>query len=167
MDRAQEAQYAEFVQGRWRDLVRAAVFLGADVYEAEDLAQSTLVRCYSGWDRVIGADNRDAYVYRILLNTLRDARRSRWWRSRVDLDLDGVVEDHADAVAIADAVHGALAGLSKANREVVVLRYLVQLTEAQTAAVLGIPAGTVKSRLSRGLAALAGDPHLHAIREQS
>ncbi len=167
MDRVQEAQYAAFVQERWRDLVRTAVFLGADVHEAEDLAQSTLVRCYSGWDRVSRADNRDAYVFRILLNTLRDARRTRWWKSRVDLDLDGVVEDHGDAVAVADAVQCALAGLSNTHREVVVLRYLVQLNEAQTAAVLKIPVGTVKSRLSRGLAALAGDHHLQDVREQS
>lgn len=166
MDKAQEAAYADYVRARWRDLVRAAVFLGADLHEAEDLAQTTLVRCYTGWDRVSGADNRDGYVYRMLLNALRDVRRSRWWKSRVDLDLDGVVDDRAEAVAVADAVHRALSGLSKVNREVVVLRYFVQLTEAQTAAALGIPAGTVKSRLSRALATLAGDRHLQDIGEQ-
>lgn len=169
MDRAEEAAYADYVRGHWPDLVRAAVFLGADVHEAEDLAQTTLVRCYSGWDRVSGADNRDAYVYRMLLNALRDARRTRWWRSRVDVDPEGLVGiavgDRTDAVAVADAVHRALAGLSKVNREVVVLRYFVQLTEAQTAAALGVPAGTVKSRLSRALASLAGDRHLQDIGE--
>lgn len=167
MDRAQEAGYAAFVQVKWRDLVRAAVFLGADVHEAEDLAQQTLVRCYSGWERVEGADNRDAYVYRMLLNALRDARRSRWWRSRVDVDLEGVVADATDAVAMADAIHRALSGLSKVNREVVVLRYFVQLSEAQTAAALGIPPGTVKSRLSRALAALARDRNLQDIGERN
>jgi len=116
--------------------VRAAVFLGADLHDAEDLAQTTLVRCYSGWERVRGVDNRDAYVYRMLLNALRDTRRTRWWRSRVDVDLDGVVDDRVDALALADAVHRALSKLSKVNREVVVLRYFVQLTEAQTASVL-------------------------------
>lgn len=166
MDKAEEAAYAEYVRAHWRDLVRAAVFLGADVHEAEDLAQITLVRCYSGWDRVSGADNRDAYVYRMLLNALRDVRRSRWWRSRVDLDLQGVVDDRTEAVAVADAVSRALSGLSKVNREVVVLRYFVQLTEAQTATALGIPAGTVKSRLSRALASLARDRHLQDIGEQ-
>jgi RNA polymerase sigma-70 factor (sigma-E family) len=160
VDSAQEAAYAEFVRARWRDLVRAAVFLGADPHEAEDLAQTTLVRCYSGWERVIGADNRDAYVYRMLLNALRDVRRSRWWKARSDLELDVVVGDRTEAVAVADAVHRALSGLSKINREVVVLRYFVQLSEAQTAAALGIPAGTVKSRLSRALAILARDRHL-------
>lgn len=163
---AQEAAYADFVRSRWRDLVRAAVFLGASPHDAEDLAQMTLVRCYAGWDRVSGADSQDAYVYRMLLNALRDVRRSRWWKARVDLELDGVVGDRTEAVAIADAVERALSGLSKVNREVVVLRYFVQLTEAQTAAVLGVPAGTVKSRLSRALASLATDRHLLDIGKQ-
>ena len=153
-------EYAEYVTTHWRDLVRAAVFLGAAPHEAEDLAQTTLVRCYDKWERVSEADNRDAYVYRMLLNCLRDARRSRWWRSRVDHEPDGVVSDGSDAVAVADAVHRALAGLSKANRDVVVLRYFAQLTEAQTAEVLGVAPGTVKSRLSRSLARLAASNHL-------
>jgi RNA polymerase sigma-70 factor (sigma-E family) len=166
VDQAEEAAYADYVRAHWRDLVRAAVFLGADLHDAEDLAQTTLVRCYTGWDKVSGADNRDAYVYRMLLNALRDVRRSRWWKGRVDVDLDGVVGDRADAVVQADAVHQALAGLSKVNREVVVLRYFVQLTEGQAAAALGIAPGTVKSRLSRALAALAQDRHLQDIGEQ-
>jgi RNA polymerase sigma factor (sigma-70 family) len=64
------------------------------------------------------------------------------------------------ARSTADAVHRALETLSKPNRDVVVLRYFVQLTEAQTAAVLGIAPGTVKSRLSRALARLADNHHL-------
>jgi len=70
-------------------------------------------------------------------------------------------------VATADAVQRAMSRLSKVNREVVVLRYFVQLTEAQTAAALGIPAGTVKSRLSRALATLAADRHLQDIGDPS
>ena len=167
VDQAQEAAYADYVRTHWRDLVRAAVFLGADLHEAEDLAQITLVRCYTGWDRVSGADNRDAYIYRMLLNALRDVRRSRWWKSRAELDAGGVVEDRAEARAVADAVQRALSGLSKVNREVVVLRYFVGLTEAQSAAVLGVPVGTVKSRLSRALANLARDHHLQDIGEHS
>ena len=166
MDATSEASYAEFVRTRWRDLVRAAIFLGASSHEAEDLAQQTLVRCYSSWDRVTDATNRDAYVYRILLNQLRDARRTRWWRSRVDAEPDGKVDDASNRVVLTDAVHQALAGLSKPHREVVVLRYFVQLTEAQTAAALGINVGTVKSRLSRSLARLADSHHLSELSEE-
>jgi RNA polymerase sigma-70 factor (sigma-E family) len=160
-----EAAYARYATQQWGRLVRAAVFLGARPHEAEDLAQTTLVRCYAGWARVTNADNQDAYVYRMLLNCLRDQRRTRWWRARVDVPADVLaagepVDDTSEAVAIADAVHRALAGLTKPNRDVVVLRYFVQLSEAQTAAALGISAGTVKSRLSRSLARLAADRHL-------
>ena len=173
MDTAAESAYAEYVAGHWASLVRAAVFLGASAHEAEDLAQTTLVRCYARWERVSAAENRDAYVYRMLLNALRDARRSRWWSSRVDRDLEegpagreaaGTAgADTAEAVAVADAVHRAMATLTRAHREVVVLRYFVQLSEAQTAAVLGIPPGTVKSRLSRSLSRLAESSHLHDL----
>ncbi|MEJ7635044.1 SigE family RNA polymerase sigma factor [Aeromicrobium sp.] len=166
MDATAEAGFADFVRSRWRDLVRAAIFLGASPYEAEDLAQQTLVRCYASWERVTDATNRDAYVYRMLLNQLRDARRTRWWRGRVDAEPDGRIDDASNQVVIADAVHQALAGLTKPNRDVVVLRYFVQLTEAQTAAALGISVGTVKSRMSRSLDRLADSHHLIEMSEE-
>jgi RNA polymerase sigma factor (sigma-70 family) len=175
VDDENEVAYAAYVEQVWGSLVRAAVFLGAMPHEAEDLAQTTLVRCYTGWERVSAAENRDAYVYRMLLNCLRDTRRTGWWKRRADTDIDtamagrtataahqpvGSVADAAEAVAMADAVHRALDCLSKPNRDVVVLRYFVQLTEQQTAETLGIPPGTVKSRLSRSLAQLAANDHL-------
>jgi RNA polymerase sigma-70 factor (sigma-E family) len=166
VDATSEASYAEFVRSRWRDLVRAAIFLGASPHEAEDLAQQTLVRCYANWQRVTDATNRDAYVYRMLLNQLRDVRRTRWWRSRVDVEPDAKVDDESIRVVVADAVHQALDGLSKPQRDVVVLRYFVQLTEAQTATALGVPVGTVKSRLSRALAALSESHHLSEQSEE-
>lgn len=160
-----EAEYAAFAAERWPTLVRAAVFLGAPPHEAEDLAQATLLLCYRKWDRVRAADDRDGYVYRMLLNVLRSERRSAWWRHRSSTGIeDGLGDvarsDAVEAHAVADAVHRAMAALSKEQREVVVLRYFVQLSEAQTAAVLGIPPGTVKSRLSRSLARLSADHHL-------
>jgi len=170
VDPGNESDYADYVEQAWPSLVRAAVFLGARPDEAEDLAQTTLVRCYTGWDRVRSADNRDAYVYRMLLNCLRDSRRTRWWKDRRYDDPLALEQqdarrarsggDATERVAIADAVHRALGGLSKPNRDVVVLRYFVQLSEKQTAAVLGVPPGTVKSRLSRALAHLATNDHL-------
>lgn len=163
-----EAEYAAFAAERWPTLVRAAVFLGASPHEAEDLTQATLLLCYRKWERVRAADDRDGYVYRMLLNVLRSERRSAWWRHRSARGLedglgDVATADAGEAHAVADAVHRAMAALSKEQREVVVLRYFVQLSEAQTAAVLGIPAGTVKSRLSRSLARLSADHHLHDL----
>jgi len=105
-------------------------------------------------------DNRDAYVYRVLLNCHRDSRRRRWWGERPSDDPgERPTADSTEQIAIADAVERALGDLSQVNREVVVLRYYGQLGEQETADVLGIPPGTVKSRLSRALAQLAGNPH--------
>lgn len=161
-----EAEFAEYVRDSWGTLVRAAVFLGCSMSEAEDLAQTTLVRCYTAWDKVSGADNREAYVYRMLRNCLRDSRRRRWWGERPTEHLpDSASPDRTHQVDTADAVHRALDRLSRVNREVVVLRYFVQLTEQQTAEVLDVPTGTVKSRLSRALAQLAADHHLADLTE--
>lgn len=156
-----EAEFSDFVTERWSTLVRAAVFLGATPHEAEDVAQSTLLLCYSKWDLVAAADDREAYVFRMLVNVFRSERRKASWRLRSRWPLpDPAIPDGTDVAAVADAVHRAMGALNRTNREVVVLRYFVQLTEAQTASVLGVPAGTVKSRLSRSLAQLSASDHL-------
>lgn len=160
-----DGEFADYARDAWGSLVRAAVFLGCAPHEAEDIAQTTLVRCYTAWPKVAGADNRAAYVYRVLLNCLRDNRRRRWWAERPTADLpETPSSDALAAVDTADAVHRALSGLSQRNRDVVVLRYFAGLSEQQTAAALGIPPGTVKSRLSRALAQLAADDHLTDLR---
>lgn len=158
----QDANFAEFATGHWRTLVRSGVFLGCTEEEAHDLAQTTLLRCYIAWRKVERAENREAYVYRILLNCHRDNRRRRWWGEKptpVIPEVAGTL-DYSEQVATVDAVHRALADLSDASRQVVVLRHFAGLTEQETAEALGIPTGTVKSRLSRALAKLAANPHL-------
>lgn len=153
--------FETYAAARWSSLVRAAVFLGCSPEDAQDLAQQTLLRCHVAWRRVRRAEDPDAYTYRMLLNLLRDSRRRRWWGERPTGRVpDLTAEDRAEAVATRDAVDRALAGLTPDHREVVVLRYLADLSERQAAAVLGIPPGTVKSRLARALAQLAVDPHL-------
>ena len=74
-----DAEYDAYVLARWPALVRAAVGLGCDAEEARDLAQTTLLRCYVAWRKVRKARDRDAYVYRILLNCHRDSQRRQWW----------------------------------------------------------------------------------------
>ncbi|MEJ7831841.1 MAG: SigE family RNA polymerase sigma factor [Nocardioides sp.] len=156
-----DAEFAEYADERWDTLVRSAVFLGCSLPDAEDLVQTMLVRCYTAWDRVAAADNRDAYVYTMLINCLRDRQRRQWWRERSSDTLpDAGVGDRTHEVDTADAVHRALDKLSQVNRDVVVLRYFAHLSEKQTAEVLGVASGTVKSRLSRALAQLAADRHL-------
>jgi RNA polymerase sigma-70 factor (sigma-E family) len=161
-----EEDFSAYAAARWPTLVRSAVFLGCGIDEADDLVQATLLRCFTAWGRVEKADNRDAYVYRMLLNCHRDSRRRRWWGERPSDDPgERPTPDLTEEVAIADAVERALGDLSTINREVVVLRYYGRLSEQQTSDVLGIPPGTVKSRLSRALAQLAANPHLSDLRE--
>lgn len=162
-----DGDFSAYASARWGTLVRSAVFLGCTVDEAQDLAQTTLLRCYTSWRRVQKADDPDAYIYKILLNCHRDSRRRRWWGERPS---DALPErptgvDDTSAVDIADAVDRALGELSKVNRQVVVLRYYAHLSEHQTAQVLGIAPGTVKSRLSRALAQLAASSHLKDLTE--
>ncbi len=157
-----DEDYSDYVSARWPALLRSAVLLGCSLHEAEDLVQAALVNCYVSWDKVAEAADRDAYVYRVLVNTHTSNHRRRWWREHPShrLPENAAMQDANALVDVADLVQRALAGLSVANRQVVVLRFFADLTEQQTAAALGIPAGTVKSRLSRAISQLAKDPHL-------
>jgi RNA polymerase sigma-70 factor (sigma-E family) len=156
-----DEEFSLFVAERWSTLIRAARLIGCSPSEAEDLVQSALVKCFVSWSRVRRADDRDAYVYRVLLNTHRSARRGMSSRER-PADLSQVVhrDAPADAAEVSTSVERALARLTPQARQVVVLRYYVDLSERQTADALGIPAGTVKSRLARALAQLSEDPSL-------
>ncbi|MFY9913909.1 MAG: SigE family RNA polymerase sigma factor [Nocardioidaceae bacterium] len=156
-----DEQYSAYVSARWTRLVHAAMLLGCSFHEAEDLVQSTFVKCYVAWDKVLKADDRDAYVYRMLMNTYTSSRRRFWGRERPSKVLpEPSAGDASGSVELADSVRRALAGLGEPARAVVVLRFFADLTERQTATVLGIPSGTVKSRLSRAMEQLSHDPHL-------
>jgi RNA polymerase sigma-70 factor (sigma-E family) len=160
-----DEEFARFVDERWPVLVRSAVLLGCAPPEAEDLVQTALVRCYVAWDKVSRAGNRDAYVYRVLVNCHHDSHRRRWWRERPTEKLPEIPDDdRTGQVDDADAVRRALSRLSPAHREVVVLRYYAHLGEQQIADALGIAPGTVKSRLSRALTQLSSDLDVSELR---
>lgn len=93
-----EADFASYMSARWARLVRAALLLGCSPPEAEDLVQSTLLRCYVSWDKVSASNDRDAYVYRALMNTHAQSRRRRWWRSEQpsDNEFPDVADDLTD-----------------------------------------------------------------------
>jgi RNA polymerase sigma-70 factor (sigma-E family) len=164
MDR--DVDFSDYAAARWRRLVRTGVLLGCDVSEAEDLAQQTLLRCYLKWAQVERAVDRDAYVAKLQLNLLRQSRRRRWWGERVSevLPERGTV-DVTTRVDDADALLRALRRLPDAQRQAIVLRHYLHLTEQQIAEATGVAPGTVKSRLSRGLATLAENPDLAVLRE--
>lgn len=153
--------FDEYAATRWARLVRTCVLLGASVEEAEDLTQTTLTKVWRSWRRVQRADDVDAYVHRILINSLTDARRRRWTGERpTEVLPETGVSDASNAVVLRDAVRRSLEQLSPEHREVVVLRYYASLSEAQAADALGVARGTVKSRLSRALQVLRCDPSL-------
>ena len=150
-----DEDFSTFVAARWASLVRVAVYLGCSPAEAEDLVQTTLLRCYRAWPRVRSADRVDAYVHRALVTTLAKSRR-RLWRGEIPTSelSDGPGQDAiADSDARAD-LRRALERLSIDHREVLVLRFVGDLTEQQTADALNVPLGTVKSRVARALAAI-------------
>ncbi len=148
-----DEDFAAYVRARWAAMVRSLVLLGCAPHEAEDVAQTALARCYTSWDRVQRASDVDAYVYRTLLNTWASSRRRRWWGERPTEEVPN--DASADGAATSDlrlTLVCALTDLSTEHRQVLVLRYVADLSEAQVAAALGIPAGTVKSRIARAIA---------------
>jgi RNA polymerase sigma-70 factor (sigma-E family) len=157
--------FTAYVASRWARLVRSAVLLGCSATEAEDVVQSALERCLRHWARVRRADDRDAYVHRVLINTFTSTRRRRWTGERPAADLpDRSEPDATTSVDETDAVLRALALLGADQRATVVLRYYAHLSEQQIATALGIAPGTVKSRLARALKVLAADPALGDLR---
>jgi len=148
-------QFEEFMTSRWPGLVRLAFGLTGDRWLAEDLAQTALASAYASWWRVRKADDPDAYVRRILIN----ASRSRWRRHRVAEQPaatapEAAVADPTTSVDDRSVLLGALQQLPQRQRAVVVLRYWEDLTDAQTGALLGCSASTVRSQAARALAKL-------------
>jgi RNA polymerase sigma-70 factor (sigma-E family) len=160
-----DADFAAYMAARWPFLVRSLVLIGCPRHEAEDVVQTGLARCYASWDRVRKADDVDAYVYRTVLNSWHKSRKRRWW-GEVPTEVlpeAPVVEDPTDQVLLRQALEAQLDRLTAEHREVLVLRFVADLTEPQVADVLDVPVGTVKSRVSRALANL----DLVALREVS
>ena len=155
-------RFEEFAESRMAGLLRTAYLLTGDRRDAEDLVQTALAKTYLAWSKVERADSADAYVRRILVNS----HRRHWRRQRVVETLSAVLPDRAssrDHTAVADArgdLVAALATLPAGQRAVVVLRFLEDLDERETAAALGCSAGTVKSQTARALARLRTHPAL-------
>jgi RNA polymerase sigma-70 factor (sigma-E family) len=152
--------FSAFVVSRWPGLVRLAFGLTGDLWAAEDIAQATLARAYVAWRRVSRADDPDAYLRRILVNTSNRRFRRHRVAEQPDDPPETAVEGPADLVGERAAPLAALRQLPPRQRAVVVLRYWEDLTDTQIGAALGCSPGTVRSQLSRALAKLREDPAL-------
>ena len=157
MDRRQ-ADFDRFVADSTDGLLRTAFLIVWDLPEAEDIVQETLLQVARRWPRVRRMEHPVAYARRIVVNrALRGAPR----RARARGELTGEpAPERADGTALADAIDTqdelmrALVALPPRQRTVLVLRYFLDLPEAEVAAALKCSLGTVKSTASRGLARL-------------
>jgi RNA polymerase sigma-70 factor (sigma-E family) len=153
-----DASFAEFVAQRQRLLLRFAMVLTGDSGLAEDIVAEVLARAYQRWDRIGAVDDVNAYVRRMIVNEY-----TSWWRKRRRIvsqpldDYDIPTPDHAGHHAEREEMVQRLARLPRRQRAAVVLRFYEGLPDAEIAAMLGCSEGTVRSHISRGIAALRTD----------
>ena len=152
--------FSAFATSRWPGLVRLAFGLTGDRWLAEDIAQTALTRAYVAWRRVSRADDPDAYLRRMLVNTSNRRFRRHRVAEQPGHPPETAIEGPADLVGERSALLAALRQLPPRQRAVVVLRYWEDLTDVQIAATLGCSPGTVRSQLSRALAKLRESPVL-------
>ena len=158
----EEVDFAVFVAARSQRLLRTAYLLTSDRATAEDLLQSALAKSWLAWGRI--NDDPEPYVRAVLVNTYTSWWRRRW-RGEIATAVLPEVLDAGGTVGVEDRhwLWQALGRLPRRQRAVLVLRYLEDLSESETARVLGVSVGTVKSQASRALAALRVDDALAAI----
>lgn len=153
-----DASFDEFVAGSSARLFTMARLLsGGHRAEAEDLLQGAYERAYRRWGRISRRGDPERYVRQMLVNASVD----RWRRLRrhpeVPLVVTGADPGTADTAAVIadrDLLLRGLTALPPRQRAVLVLRYFEDLSESQTATMLGCSVGTVKSQTARGLARL-------------
>jgi len=144
----------------YRSLVRLAALLLRDIGAAEEVTQDAFVAMHGAWRRLRDRDDLDkalAYLRRSVVNGARSALRHRKVveRHAPRPAPDGASAEHGALLAVEHAeVMAALRRLPERQREVLVLRYYLDLSEAGIADALGISRGAVKSHASRGIATL-------------
>ena len=155
MSEQRDDEFTAFVVEHGGRLLRTACLMTGDPGLGEDLVQTALAKAYGSWARVGRAEQPVAYVRRIMVNSHLS------WRRRL-MSTEQVLEtlpepgggDHQAAHADSDEVRRALLQLSPRVRTAVVLRYFDDLSEAETARVMGCAASTVNNHVTKGLAAL-------------
>jgi RNA polymerase sigma-70 factor (ECF subfamily) len=161
--RGEVVAYEELVR-RYQDVaVRTAYVVGGTADDAEDAAQDAFVKAYAALGRFRPGAPFRPWILRIVANEARNRRRSAGRRANLAVRAaeDRPSSDAAPSPEVAvlaneskEALLAAINELRDEDREVIGARYFLELSEAETAEALRIPAGTVKSRLSRALARL-------------
>ncbi len=151
-----DAEFTEYLHARQPSLLRTAYLLTGDRHQAEDVLQTSLAKLYLAWDKVQDRSSVDAYVRRIMVNENNSLWRRGWKKREYATEVLPEGAPHLDEYdeGRSAALWQVVRTLPPKARAVVVLRYYEQLSEAETADVLGISIGTVKSQSSRAIAAL-------------
>jgi RNA polymerase sigma-70 factor (sigma-E family) len=150
-----DSEFDAFVAGSGSRLLRTAYLLTGDQRAAEDLLQDALLRVWSRWSRVRAADHPLAYARRVLVTT----SVSRWRAARTRTAGERLVADPPESPSEQqpgrdDELWRAVLALPPRQRAVMVLGYYEDLTDADTADVLGCTVGTVKSQRAKALRSL-------------
>lgn len=160
-----EAEFRQFVAVRMPAMRRSANLLCGDPHQADDLVAIAIGKLFRSWRRVRRTEHPEAYVRRVLVNGWLDEQCRPWRRERsTDRLPEPPGQSDPDLTERLTLLH-LLDRLPARRRAVLVLRFLDDLSVEDTAEVLGISTGTVKSQTARGLSDLravigASDPHL-------
>jgi RNA polymerase sigma-70 factor (sigma-E family) len=150
-----EREFRQFVTTRSPALLRTAYLLGGDWATAEDLLQIALTKTYLAWLRLGTIDAVEPYARRVLVNTATSWWRRRWHGERpTEVLPDTPASDGLDERLERDRLWRHVITLPTRQRAVLVLRFYEDQSEAETARLLGVSVGTVKSQCARALAAL-------------
>lgn len=157
MDRqaTRDAAFSAYLEARQAAFLRTAWALTGNPHDAADLVQNAMAKLYLSWDSVRDQGALDAWVRRVMVNENTSLWRRAWKRRERSTD---VIPERSVSDSYDDGHSGALwqlvQDLPPRQRAVLVLRYYEELTEAETAEVLGVSVGTVKSQCSRALSSL-------------
>ena len=154
MERADEDDFHAYVSERLERWRRTAYLLCQDWHTADDLVSITVTKLFRNWRKVRTADNRDAYAQRVLSRSwLDESRRAsrREWAQSEPVEVGWSVPDR---IVDRESLARLLKALGPKQRAVLVLRFYLDYSVEETADILRISAGTVKSQSARGLETL-------------
>jgi RNA polymerase sigma-70 factor (ECF subfamily) len=159
----EKAEIEALVEQSYPRILRAALVMTGDPWDAEDLAQETFLQAMRSWHRFARRSTPDTWLYSILLNLrrkrLRSAQRRRsTWLQWFERERPSSRADSPEAEILRtewrESLWAAVARLPEPQQHAVVLRYSEGLSYQQVAEILQVPIGTVKSRLHHALTAL-------------
>jgi RNA polymerase sigma-70 factor (sigma-E family) len=152
---AEATAFTEFMSARSASLFRTAYLIVGDHQLAQDLLQESLIKTYIAWPRLRDVSKAEAYTRKTIVTTAISWRRRRSFHERPTDPLpDTAVPDPGETVTTHASMVAQLRTLPPRQRAAIVLRYYEDLSEAQTADVMGCSVGAVKSQVSTGLGRL-------------